>query len=90
MTMASKYIVLVKDGEIVRAPITRPPAPRKNILAWMGNCWGVARRYRVKRFSFRFGDQWMIIGDDAAGTVKMFPATHEDAAAMWLLHQGDR
>ncbi len=90
MSMASKYIILVKDGEIVRAPIRKPAAPRKNILTWMGNCWDVARQHKAKRYAFRFGGQWQIIGDDAGGALRRFPADNEDAAAMYLLHTEGR
>jgi len=86
--MASKYIIVVKDGVIKQHSITPPQAPRKQLVAWLGRCVEAARRAGVDRYAFRHAERWYVYAKLSSGVwaaARSFPT--EDGAAMWLLHR---
>lgn len=85
--MASKYILVIKDGAIVQLPIRKPAAPRKTIAAWLGNVGDAARRANAKCYAFRLGGAWSIY-HLAGGNVTLREFDTEDGCAMYMLARG--
>jgi len=84
--MAGKFILIVKDGAIAMTKVSKPAAPRRNLLAWKSQCAGKALKHRVRRYAFRFGSEWHVLGVDYPVPIKSFPIECRAAAEMYLIH----
>lgn len=84
--MASKFILVVKNGGITKATVRKPQAPRKDMIAWKSNAAGVALGLRAKHYAFRYKGRWHVLGVDHPTPIKSFPeGDYQAAAEMWLL-----
>jgi hypothetical protein len=87
MTMASKYVLVIKDGAIEQLPIKKPPAPRRTFDAWHGRCVEVVRRSGAACYAFRLGGVWSIYHRNGnAMNLRTFDT--EDGCAMFMLARG--
>jgi hypothetical protein len=87
--MASKFILIVKDGEIVERPLRKPQAPR-NLYVWKCAAAGVALRHRTKHYAFRYDGCWHVLGVGHLRPLKTFGSEHRAAAEMWLIMRVSR
>ena len=85
--MASKFILIVKDGAIVAKQIKKPQAPRRVLIVWLSSCASQALTWGARHYAFRFGGQWHVLGVDHPTPLKSFPADAQAAAEMWLIHR---
>lgn len=88
--MASKFILIVKDGGIVKRAIRKPQAPRKNLIAWLGIAAAEALQWKAKHYAFRHSGKWHVLGVDLPQPLKTFPAENQAAAEMWLVMRAGR
>lgn len=87
--VASKYIIVIVDGAIVKRPFSKPQAPRRTPEVWIN-----AARQRAaggirgcRHFAIRIGKSWNVYPTiDTSVVLRSFP--NEDAAAVWMQHKG--
>lgn len=83
--MASRYIVLIKNGGINTCAVRRLPEKRarKTLVNWKASCASKAIDWGCRHYAARFKGRWHVMSVSHPEPLRAFDT--EDAAAMWLL-----
>lgn len=90
--MASKFVTVVRDGQLVQVQFSKPQAPRKTLHAYAERIEAaLGPRSEQRYFVFRHGRKWHVCRRSSAWaqppqSIKTFRQDQQEAAEMYLLH----
>jgi hypothetical protein len=83
--MASKFILIPKNGVITHVAIKPPQAPRRTLAAWHSRCLAAARSWGAAHYAFRHSGKWHVFATAGDTPIKSFAGDQQDAAEMYMM-----